>query len=462
MPTTRTVFWSFVAMLVLAALDQTILSTALPAIARELQERDRLSWLFSAYLMAATVAIPLYGRLADMHGSRPLLLLSVALFLLGSAACGFSARLDQLIVARAIQGAGGGGLLTLTLLAVAELVPPQRRGPLQGLLGASYGVATMFGPLIGATLVEHLSWRWAFFINMPVAAAAWAVIALGLPRRPPRAAQRVDAVGVLVLAAALVSLLLATRHGAMNLPLLVVGAALAALFLWTQQRTRWPILPLALFSRPAFSAAAALSAISGVALFSVVVFLPTYLQTVLLLTPTASAWHLLPLMAGITFAAVASGRRLRRNPPVRSWALGACALVVLSGLALAAVFRMAPTESLAFSAGVLPMGLGIGTLFPLITMVSQRSAPAGHMGVATSTPIMLRSLGGALGVSALAALLGQGMAGPMGTLHAAYGTAYADAAQAVYLAVAAMGLMAAWATVWLPARPPALVPLTAA
>ena len=428
-PQIRLVFATFVAMLVLAALDQTILSTALPAIAQELHGQDRLSGVFSAYLMASTVAIPLYGRLADLRGARPLLLLAITLFGLGSLSCGLAGSMTQLIAARAVQGAGSGGLMTLTLLGVAALVPPQRRAALQSLLGASYGLAVMFGPLFGGVLVEHLSWQWVFFINLPVALAALPVIAKLMPAAAPRERQPVDLLGAVVLTAALRSL----------------------------------------FRRPAFAAAAALSASAGVALFSAVVFLPMYLQTVLRLTPTASAWHLFPLTAGITLAAIGSARWLRAHGRLREVALAACALMVLGFTALVLVFHGAPDRASALSACLGPLGMGIGMLFPIITVVSQRAAPPQHLGLATSTPIMLRALGGAVGVSALGAMLAQDMATRLGTTvnpgraaaqamgltHEAYAGAFAGAAQPLYAAVAGISVLALLAAWVLPTRTPA-------
>jgi len=466
-PRTAPVFAAFVTMLVLAALDQTILSTAVPAITRELQGTDRLSWLFSAYLIASTVAIPLYGRLADLHGSKPLLLTAVSLFLAGSLAGGASQTMEQLIVARAVQGSGAGGLMTLTLLGLGDLVPRDEVPRRQGLLGAAYGVSTMFGPLLGGVLVEHGSWHWTFLVNVPLAATALAVIAWGLPhtsRAKLPQGQRVDLPGAALLAATLVALLLATRRdveAATAWMLLALGIKLAAVLVVQQRRSRHPIVPPTLFAQPAFAVAAALSAVAGVALFAAVVFLPVYLQTVLHLAPTASAWHLLPLMAGITMAAIACGRALRSGAPVRGIAVAACALMASSFVALASVFRLAPTSPLALSACVLPLGLGIGLLFPLVTMLSQRVAPRQHVGAATAAPIMLRALGGALGVSALGALLAQQIGAQMGAAHEAYGSAFAGAVQPLFGAVAALCALAALAAALLPVRAPAPQPLPA-
>ncbi|CAN7292842.1 MFS transporter [Pseudorhodoferax sp. LjRoot39] len=401
-------------MLVLAALDQTILSTALPVMAHELPGHWPLAWVFSAYLLAATVVIVLYGRMADALGKRSMLLLAVGLFLLGSLACGASQDLQQLVLARALQGAGGGGLMTLAMLTVPDLFAPDRRGRYQGLLGAAYGVSTMFGPLLGGALVEHLSWHWAFWLNVPFAALAWGVLAWTLP--PQRGAQepgmRIDWLGAVLLTATLVLLLLATQHGQLELTerlslglLLALGAKSALAFLWRQRRAAHPLLPLSLFVRPAYAAASFIGFVTGAALYAAVVFLPQYLQIGLHLSPTASAWHLLPLMAGIIAAAVLSGKRLRAQTSAASLARVACLLMLLSLGLITGTLRWAPTLALGLSVGLLPLGLGLGLLFPVVTLVAQRVSPAHHMGVATAAPIMLRSLGGAAGVALLAALL---------------------------------------------------------
>lgn len=435
-------FAMLVLTLVLAALDQTILSTALPVMARELPGHWPLAWVFSAYLLAATVVIVLYGRLADVLGKKRMLLLAIGLFLVGSLACGASQDLQQLVVARALQGAGGGGLMTLSMLTVPDLFPPERRGRYQGLLGAAYGVSTMFGPLLGGTLVEHLSWHWAFWLNVPLAALAWGVLAWTLPSRQafgdasasrePRA--RIDWLGAALLTATLVSLLLATQHGQLHLPerlslwvLLALGATFTLAFLWRQHRAAHPLLPLSLFAKPAYAAVSFIGFATGVALYAAVVFLPQYLQIGLHLSPTGSAWHLLPLMAGVTVAAVASGKRLRAQAPAASLARTACVLMLLSFGLIVGMLHWLPQAPLALSASLLPLGLGLGLLFPVITVVAQRVSPVQHMGIATAAPVMLRSLGGAAGVALLAALLAHLMSKELTATHT---LAHADAVTA--------------------------------
>lgn len=463
-------FAMLVLTLVLAALDQTILSTALPVMARELPGHWPLAWVFSAYLLAATVVITLYGRLADVLGRKPMLLLAIGLFLVGSLACGASHDLQQLVVARALQGAGGGGLMTLTMLTVADLFPLEQRGRYQGLLGAAYGVSTMFGPLLGGALVEHLSWHWAFWLNVPLAALAWGVLARTLPSKrvvaqasgTPEARMGIDWLGAALLAAALVALLLATQHGQLNLPervslwlLLALGAALTLAFLWRQHRAAHPLLPLSLFARPAYAAASFIGLASGVALYAAVVFLPQYLQIGLHLSPTGSAWHLLPLMAGVTVAAVASGKLLRAQKPAASLARVACVLMLLSFGLIVAALHWLPLQPLALSISLLPLGLGLGLLFPIVTVVAQRVSPLQHMGIATAAPVMLRSLGGAAGVALLAALLThltkqEMIATGALTPHDAVATAMGHGLQSVYGCVAGVVLLGLLACAWLP------------
>lgn len=469
--------------LVLAALDQTILSTALPAIAQDLPGDVPLAWVFSAYLLAATVVIALYGRLADVLGRKPMLLLAIALFLLGSLACGASQGRAQLVLARTLQGAGGGGLMTLTMLTVASLFPPEQRGRFQALLGACYGIATMFGPLLGGWLVEHVSWHWAFWINAPLALAAWAVLARTVPRSERHAAA-IDWWGAASLAVALAASLLATQHDKLQLPaalslgvLLALAAKAAIAFVWRQLRAAHPLVPPSLFQRPAYVAAAGIGLCTGVAMYAAVVFVPQYLQTMLRLSPTASAWHLLPLMGGITGAAIASGRLLRAQVPARRLASLGSVLLALSFAALGAALAWAPASAAALSASLLPAGVGLGLLFPIVTVVSQRAAPPQLQGIATATPVMLRSLGGSVGVALMAALLSQRMADELAPLqalvasgspqatphgaapawvHDAVQAAMAHGLQAVFLCAGLAALLAWLASRWLavPSPPP--------
>jgi EmrB/QacA subfamily drug resistance transporter len=432
-------------LLVLSGLDQTLLSSALPTIVRELGGADRSSWVFSAFLFASTVVIPVYGKLADRWGVRPLLLTAAGLFIAGSLACGVAPTMDTLIAARALQGLGGGGLMTLTVLAVSALAAPEERSARMARLGAAYGLATMAGPLAGAFVTEHLSWRWTFFAAAPLALVAWA----GLARTPmagPQGERRpLDWPGALLLATLLVCAILATRSrafgAATTTALAVAAAALLPLWLWRQFRAADPIVPLSLFALPGFAANVWLAASTGMSLFAAVVFLPVFLQSVQHLSPTVSSLHLLPLMAGLILASRRAGVQLRRGTPPRI--LGAAASIAMAGslAAIAGLLHAGIASAWTLSAVVLPMGAGLGLVMPVLSVVSQRAAPPEQVGIATALPMMLRALGGAMGV----ALLGEYLA-----RHAAGGLVSALAG--VFTAAALAALPACFAARWLPVR----------
>lgn len=452
----RRLRWSFATlllMLVLSALDQTVVSTALPSIVRDLRGATWLSWVFSAYLIASTVAVPLYGRLADLHGSKPVLLAAVVLFVLGSAACGVATSMVGLIVARGLQGVGGGGLLTLAMTAVARLFPDERRARLQGLLGASYGLSTMAGPLVGGYIVEHTSWRWAFLINLPLGLLALVVMVRQFPNPPPMQRGRLDVWGALLLGAALVSVLLSTREvGNLGTPawaLAFVGAMLAVAFVVVQARAPHPLLPLPLFSHRGVVAAVLLSAGTGISLFAAVMFLPLYFQNARGLSPAASGWHVMPLLAGITLASIASGRLLSARGQVRRVAVAGCMLASLSFLLLGALVRDDAAPLVLVSACLFPLGMGIGVLFPLVTVVAQASVPMPLLGIATASPVMFRSLAGAVGVSVLGALFAAGLTSRSTGLLATGGH-FGPALSLVLFAAAALALLSSVAAGGMP------------
>ena len=447
-PSTSTTFAALVLMLVLSGLDQTILSTALPGIVSALQGRDLAPWVFSAYLLASTAVIPLYGKLADRFGVRPLLLTATAMFVMGSLACAAATDMRALVGARALQGLGGGGLMTLTMLAVAALYPASERPRRMGLLGAAYGISTLVGPLVGGMLLEAASWQWAFLINLPGSLLALVVLSQAPFGAPPPPRHRLDLAGALLLAAALVALLLATRHGAeggdpaVAAPASIFAPVSAVILLagWVvvERRAEDPVVPLTLFRIPTFAVAAALSVLSGVALFTAVVFLPLYLQQGLGMGAIRSALHTLPLMLGITVGGQVAGRALRAGLAPRRLA-GFAALGLTLGFALLCwTLHRAHTLDWALSGALLPVGLGLGLLFPLVTVLSQRSAPLTHIGTATATPVMLRALGGALGV----AFLGEGLRQHMARAALAGLHSQTEATQAL---AAGVGSLCAWA-----------------
>jgi MFS family permease len=351
-----------------------------------------------------------------------MLLTSVALFAAGSLACALAGSMPALVAARALQGLGGGGLLTLTMLATAALYPLPERGRRLGGLGAAYGLATLVGPLGGALLLQALPWTWAFWLNLPGTLIALAVLwRADIGQAHPRGT-RPDWLGAALLAAALSTLLLATRgwDGALALLALALGAA----WLAVERRAADPVVPLALFARRPFRIAALLSTLSGTMLFAAVVFVPLFLQQGLGLTPLRAALVTLPLMLGITVGGQLAGRALRGGVAVARVAGYAAVGLKLGFAALAVVLQGLPPQgvqptAIATALALLPVGLGLGLLFPLVSVVAQRSAPPEQLGVATATPVMLRALGGSLGVAVMGEWLRQHMAAAVaqGLLH---------------------------------------------
>lgn len=306
--------------MLLSALDQTIVSTALPTIVGELGGLDQLSWVVTAYLLSSTVVLPLYGKLGDLYGRKIVLQAAIVLFLAGSALCGVAQDMTQLIVLRALQGLGGGGLMVVTMAAIGDLVPPDRRARYQGMFGGVYGLATIIGPLLGGFLVEHLSWRWIFTINLPLGFLALAVI--GVASRPHTAhvKHRIDYMGAAFLATALTCVILFTSEGGSLLPwtspqlwmTLVLGVVAIGGFIYEERLAAEPIMPLALFRHRTFVLVSLIGFVVGIALFGSVTFIPLYLQVVKGSTPSQAGMQLLPMMGGMLVTSIVSGRLISR------------------------------------------------------------------------------------------------------------------------------------------------------
>ncbi|MBX6363521.1 MAG: DHA2 family efflux MFS transporter permease subunit [Gemmatimonadetes bacterium] len=404
------VFSGLLLVLLLAALDSTIVATALPTIVGELGGLGHLAWVVTAYLLAQTIATPLYGKLGDLYGRKIVLQSGIVLFLLGSALCGVSRSMGQLILFRFIQGLGGGGLTVTTQAVVGDLVSPRERGRYQGIFGAVFGVASIAGPLLGGYITTHLSWRWIFYVNLPVGVAALAVLAATLPARAERVAHAIDYAGAALLAAALGAVILVSDLGGTAYPwgsptvlaLVVVAVVAIGGFVLAERRAGEPVLPLGLFRDRTFALTSAIGLAVGFALFGSVTYLPLFLQVVKGASPTGSGLQMVPMMGGMLVTSIVSGQLISRTGRYKAYPVVGTAVMAL-GLFL--LSRMSPTTRLAAVLGtMLVLGLGLGMVMQVLVVAVQNAVPYRFLGVATSGATLFRLIGGALGTAVLGAI----------------------------------------------------------
>ena len=414
----------------LSALDQTIVSTAMPTIVSELQGLDLYAWVTTSYLLTSTVMVPIWGKLGDLYGRKPILIIGIVIFVIGSWLCGIAGEFGdmpvigggmmQLIVFRGIQGIGGGALFTTAFATIADLFPPRERGKYAGLFGAVFGLASVLGPIIGGYFTDHGSvdilglhvagWRWVFYINLPTSVLAMALIGLKMPNLGHTGGGRIDYWGAIFVVLAIGSLMLALSWGPEKgwtspsvLGLFILALATGAVFLIIESREKEPLLPLTLFGLRAFSTATLSSFVISMAFMGTIVYLPLYLQLGLGVHATNSGLLLLPLMAGLLISSMACGRYVTQTGRYKPVMFGGAVIQMIGILLMAQLTKDSSQMDVIWR--LFTVGVGLGPSQSLFNMVSQSAAPPHQIGVATSTGMFLRQMGGMIGVSIFGAML---------------------------------------------------------
>ncbi len=406
----RLVFAGLMAGMLLAALDQTIVATALPTIVGQLGGLSHLSWVVTSYLLASTVSTPLWGKLGDLYGRKRFFQAAIVLFLIGSALSGAAQNMNELILFRAVQGLGAGGLIVGAQAIIAAVVAPRERGRYMGLMGSVFAVSSVAGPLIGGVFTDHLTWRWVFYINLPIGAMALAIVATALPAREVHVRHSIDYLGTGTLGAAASALILGLSWGGTSyawgssvvLGLFAATVVLIALFLLVEQRAAEPIIPLRLFRSPVFRVASAAGLIGGLSMFGAVTFLPLFLQTVQGANPTDSGLQMVPIMAMVLAMSIWSGRRITKTGRYRPYPIAGTIIMTIGVYLLSRIGVSTPYWQAAIFMAL--VGAGMGLSMQVFVLAVQNSVEFKELGTATSAAAFFRSIGGSIGVAVFGAI----------------------------------------------------------
>jgi EmrB/QacA subfamily drug resistance transporter len=414
--------------LFLAALDQTIVATALPKVVGDLGGITQYSWVFTAYMLTSTVTVPLYGKLGDVWGRKYLFVFAIVVFLIGSALCGLSTSMTQLVIFRAVQGIGAGGLFPLSLAVIGNIVPPRDRGKWQGLIGAVFAASSIIGPAIGGFIVDNASWRWVFLVNLPVGGLALIVISITMPRRAPLTDHSIDWLGAGLLAGGVGALLLALVWGGKQHPwgspqvvgAFVLAAVLLVLFAVVERRAREPILPFEILRNPIVAGSVACMALVGMAMFGTISYVPLFVQGVIGTSATSSGVVLTPLMLGAVTTSLLTGQLISRTGHYR-WNAVLGPVVLTIGMVL--LWRMSVTTTNAEAArNMVVAGIGIGAMMQVFVLSVQNAVPRSVIGSATALTQFSRQMGATLGVTIMGVLVNHGLppgvgADELGSIH---------------------------------------------
>jgi len=407
--------------MLLAALDQTIVSTALPTIVGDLGGLNHLSWVVTSYLLASTAATPLWGKLGDLYGRKVFFQAAIVIFLIGSILSGISQSMTELILFRAVQGIGGGGLMVGAQSIIGDVIPPRDRGRYQGVFGAVFGVTSVVGPLIGGLFVDNLSWRWVFYVNLPFGAVALAVVAAVLPRSGQRVKRVIDYLGTALVAAAATGLVLVTSLGgttyAWGSPFIVGLAALSVvlviLFVLVERRAVEPVIPMSLFRNRVFSAASIVGFVVGFAMFGAITYLPLFLQVVKGVDPTSSGVRLLPMMAGLLLTSIGSGFLISRFGRYKIFPVAGTAVTAVGLFLFSRLDQNSGTVVISLSMFV--FGVGLGGVMQVLVIAVQSAVDYKDLGTATSSATFFRQIGGSFGTAVFGAIFANLLTGNLTT-----------------------------------------------